>query len=82
MYDTEDNCHGAFIKKCDKISTLHDKLAENTKMAMIAADRMGHKVNSKLYGDEAYEGDDSYVDEDDVNYDDIDNTKMPNFSVR
>ena len=82
MYDTEDKCHDGFIENCDKISTLHDNLAEKTKKAMIAATRMGDKVNSKLFGDEAYEGDDSYVDEDDMDYDDTDDIDMPNSSVR
>ena len=45
MYDIEDKYHDAFIKKCDKISTLHDNLAEKTKKAMIALTRMGDKVS-------------------------------------
>ena len=45
---------------------------------MIAATRMGDKVNSKLFGDEAYEGDDSYVNEDNNDYGNTDDIDMPN----
>lgn len=49
---------------------------------MIAATRMSDKVNSKLYGDETYEGDDSYVNKDNIDYDDTDDIDIPNSSVR
>ena len=49
---------------------------------MIAATRMGDKVNFKSYGDETYEGDDLYVDEDGMDYDDTDDIDMHNSCER
>ena len=78
MYTAEDTCHDAFIEQCDKISTLHDNLVEKTKMVEVAGTRMAEKVTAKLFGDQAYEGDDSYVDEEDMDYADTDDIDMPN----
>ena len=72
MYTTEGGFRKAFIEECEKISTLHDDLQETTKLAEMAGTKMAAKVNSKLLADHAYEGDDSSVDEEDMEYDDTD----------
>ena len=77
MYTTEDRCHDAFIEQCDKIITLHDNLIEKTKMAAVAGTKMAEKVTSKLFGEHAYSGGNSYVDEEDMDYADTDDIDMP-----